>query len=251
MSSERVERHTQKSRFREPPTAKAAIGSRSGARRFLRDNGLSLAVFSLFLLFLVGESIAGYFAHNAEQQEHGGPQLTYSQFITSGTFIESTTENWESEFLEMGAYVLLTAFLFQRGSAESKNPDRSMPSDRDPRTSPNKDKAPWPVRRGGWVLRLYENSLCIAFGLLFIAAFFVHAWGGMHAYNEDQRLHGEPAVGFLQVLGNWQFWFQSLQNWQSEFLGLGSMVVLSIFLRQRGSPESKPVDAPHSETGSD
>jgi hypothetical protein len=220
-------------------------------KQFLRNNGLSLAVFSLFLLFLIGESIAGHLAHNAEAHEHGEPPLTYLQFISSGTFIESTTENWESEFLEMGAYALLTAFLFQRGSAESKNPDQSMPTDRDPRTSPHKDKAPWPVRRGGWVLRVYENSLCIAFALLFLAAFFVHAWGGMHAYNEDQRRHGEETVSFAQFLGNSQFWFQSLQNWQSEFLGLGSMIVLSIFLRQRGSPESKPVDAPHSETGGD
>lgn len=224
---------------------------RDERRNFLRDNGLSLAVFNLFLLFLVGESIAGYFAHNAEQQEHGEPPLSYAQFITSGTFIESTTENWESEFLEMGAYALLTAFLFQRGSAESKKLDQSEPSDRDPRTSPNKHRAPWPVRRGGWVLRVYENSLSIAFALLFLGAFLVHAWGGMHAYNEDQRLHGEEAIGFLQFLGNPQFWFQSLQNWQSEFLGLGSMIVLSIFLRQRGSPESKPVDSPHSETGGD
>ncbi len=225
--------------------------SRPPAKQFLRNNGLSLAVFGLFLLFLVGESIAGFYANNAEQHAHGQPPLTYGEFLTSGTFIESTTENWESEFLEMGAYALLTAFLFQRGSAESKNPDQSLPTDRDPRTSPHKAQAPWPVRRGGWVLRLYENSLSLAFALLFICAFFVHAFGGVHAYNEEQRQHGEAAISLLQFLGNSKFWFQSLQNWQSEFLGLGSMVVLSIFLRQRGSPESKPVDSPHSETGSD
>jgi succinate dehydrogenase hydrophobic anchor subunit len=100
-------------------------------------------------------------------------------------------------------------------------------------------------------LRLYESSLCIAFGLLFLAAFCVHAWGGMRAYNEDQLQHSQETVSFFQFLGTSEFWYQSFQNWQSEFLGLGAMVVLSIFLRQRGSPESKPVDSPHSETGSD
>ena len=220
-------------------------------RRFLRQNGLSVAVFGLFLLFLAGESIAGYLAHNEELHEHGAPPLPYVRFITSGTFIESTTENWESEFLEMGAYVLLTAFLFQKGSAESKKLDQSEPADRDPRKAPPHPDAPWPVRRGGWILRLYENSLSIGFAVLFLTAFLLHAGGGMAAYNEDQRLHGEEAITLIQFLGTSQFWYQSLQNWQSEFLGLGSMVVLSIFLRQRGSPESKPVASAHSETGGD
>jgi hypothetical protein len=230
----------------------ARSAPRAGGRlkRLLRENGLSLTVFGLFLIFLAGESVAGYFAHNDERREHGEQTISYGQFITSGTFIESTTENWESEFLEMGAYALLTAFLLQKGSAESKKLNQSEPVDRDPRTS-RKPQAPWPVRRGGWVLRVYENSLSIGFASLFLGAFLLHAWGGMHAYNHDQQAHGEQAVSFLQFLSSPQFWFQSLQNWQSEFLGLGSMVVLSIFLRQRGSPESKPVDSPHSQTGGD
>jgi hypothetical protein len=221
----------------------------SRIRRRLRENGLSLVVFGLFLLFLAGESLAGFLANNDERREHGQAPVSYTEFITSGTFLESTTENWESEFLEMGAYALLTAFLFQRGSAESKQLDRSIPVDRDPRASRNRADAPWPVRHGGWVLRIYENSLSIGFALLFVTAFLLHAWGGMHAYNDDQQAHGEAMVSFLRFLKTPQFLFQSLQNWQSEFLGLGSMVVLSIFLRQRGSPESKPVDSPHSETG--
>jgi hypothetical protein len=149
----------------------------------------------------------------------------------------------------MGMYALLTVFLFQKGSAESKKLDEPSPTDRDPRKAPLKPDTPWPVHRGGWVLRLYEHSLCLAFLLLFLGAFFVHAWGGMQAYNEEQLAHGQSLVSLSEFMSSADFWFQSFQNWQSEFLGLGSMVVLSIFLRQRGSPESKPVDAPHSETG--
>jgi len=218
-------------------------------KRILRDNGLSIVVFGLFLLFLIGESIAGHRASNEDRQEHAQPPESYLEFIASGDFIESTTENWESEFLEMAAYALFTAFLFQRGSAESKKPDEPEAVDRDPRLCCHKADAPWPVRRGGWVLRVYENSLSLGFLLLFLGAFMLHAWGGMEAYNDQQRQHGGAPHSLLEFMSTSRFWFQSLQNWQSEFLGLGSMVVLSIILRQRGSPESKPVDAAHSETG--
>ena len=218
-------------------------------RRVLRDNGLSIVLFGLFLVFLVGESVAGLKAQNAEREQHGEPPISYGEFVTSGRFIESTTENWESEFLEMMAYVLFTAFLFQRGSAESKNPDEPEEVDRDPAHAKASRHAPWPVRRGGWVAHVYGYSLSLALLLLFLASFLLHAWGGMRAYNDEQREHGEAPASFTQFMATSEFWFQSLQNWQSEFLGIGSMVVLSIFLRQRGSPESKPVDAPHSQTG--
>ena len=219
-------------------------------KRILRDNGLSIAVFGLFILFLIGESIAGHRANNEDRREHALPPVSYLEFIASGDFIESTAENWESEFLEMAAYALFTAVLFQKGSAESKKIGVPEQVDRDPRLSRHKQNAPWPVRRGGWALRVYENSLSVAFLLLFLSAFLLHAWGGMQAYNEQQAEHGGSADSLFQFMSSWQFWFQSLQNWQSEFLGLGSMIVLSIFLRQRGSPESKPVDAAHSDTGS-
>ena len=219
-------------------------------KRILRDNGLSIVVFGLFLLFLIGESIAGHRASNEDRQQHGQPAQSYPEFIASGDFIESTTENWESEFLEMAAYALLTAFLFQRGSAESKKLDEPEAVDRDPRLFRHKADAPWPVRQDGWVLRVYENSLTLVFLLLFFGAFILHAWGGMEAYNDQQRQHGASPLSLIEFMSTSHFWFQSLQNWQSEFLGLGSMVVLSIFLRQRGSAESKPVDAAHSETGS-
>ncbi len=218
-------------------------------KRFLKNNGLSVVVFGLFSLFLVGESIAGLSAHNHDLAAHDQAPITYLSFITSGTFIEATTENWESEFLEMGAYALLTSFLIQRGSAESRKPDDEDSADTASKDGRGRAVAPWPVRRGGYVLRLYENSLTIAFGVLFLGAMALHLSGGQRAYNEQQRQHAGQEVSLAEFLGTSEFWFQSLQNWQSEFLGLGSMVVLSIFLRQRGSPESKPVESPHFQTG--
>jgi hypothetical protein len=158
-------------------------------------------------------------------------------------------ENWESEFLQMFAYVLLTAFLFQKGSAESKDPQKQEAVDRDPRPSCDDKTAPWPVREGGIVLKLYENSLSIALFLLFVISFVLHAIGGAKEYSQQQTMHGEEAVTVVQYLGTAQFWFESLQNWQSEFFSIGVLVLLSIFLRQKGSPESKPVDSPHNMTG--
>jgi hypothetical protein len=148
--------------------------------------------------------------------------------------------------------VILTVFLFQKGSSESKKLDEKEPVDRDPRKRRDKSQAPGPVRRGGWVLKLYENSLSLAFLLLFLISFAMHALGGAAEYNQEQAEHGEPSrLSALQYMGTSRFWFESMQNWQSEFLAIASMVLLSIVLRQRGSPESKPVDAPHSETGSE
>jgi hypothetical protein len=147
-------------------------------------------------------------------------------------------------------FVVLTACLFQKGSAESKDPDKEEPVDRDPRKTRKKKNAPWPVRKGGWALTVYEYSLSLAFLLLFLMSFTLHAVSGAREYNESEREHGRyEQVTTLQYMGTPRFWFESLQNWQSEFLAVGAMVVFSIFLRQRGSPESKPVDTPHSETG--
>ena len=219
-------------------------------RKILHENGLSIVFLGLFILILVGQAAAGHFAYNEEQQEHGQPTVDFVGYIGSSHFLEATMENWESEFLQMFAFVVLTAFLFQKGSAESKDPDKREPADRDPRKSRNKKDAPWPVRKGGLALTLYENSLSLAFLLMFLVAFILHAVGGAEEYNQNQQEHGSgEVVSTLEYMGTPQFWFESLQNWQSEFLAVGAMVVLSIFLRQRGSPESKPVDSPHSETG--
>jgi hypothetical protein len=228
-----------------------AVRATSVARTFLRDNGLSIVVFALFFMFLAGQSVAGWHEFNEEQREHGEPVVAFAEYLVGGHFAQATAENWESEFLQMAFYVLLTTFLFQKGSSESKKIGEKEAVDRDPRTAKNRKNAPWPVRKGGWILTLYEYSLTLVFFLLFILAFIWHAIGGTREYNQDQLTHGGDPVSVIEYLGTWRFWFESLQNWQSEFLALGAMAILSIYLRQRGSPESKPVDAPHSHTGTE
>jgi hypothetical protein len=217
--------------------------------RVLRNNGLSIALCILFVISLAGQAIAGFRHDNQERRAHGQTDQTFGSYLKSPGFLEATAENWESEFLQMGFYVLLTVFLFQKGSAESKDPEGRDEVDREPDAT-RKD-APWPVKRGGLALTLYRHSLLIAFTTLFVASFVLHAVGGAGEYNEEQLRHGEPipvsVVGYMRTS---RFWFESLQNWQSEFLAVLSIVVLSIYLRQHGSPESKPVDAAHSETGS-
>ncbi|HKI06375.1 MAG TPA: DUF6766 family protein [Thermoanaerobaculia bacterium] len=220
-------------------------------RRFFRENALSLVLFfPFFCASLTGQILAGYREDNSDRQEHGQPPVSYGEYLRGEHFWEATTENWESEFLQMFLYVVLTAFLVQKGSSESKKPDEPNEVDRDPRLSRDKKDAPWPVRRGGVILRLYENSLSLTFLLLFLLTFYLHAVHGMGNYNEEQALHGQPGVSLAGYLSSARFWFESFQNWQSEFLSIWAMVVFSIYLRQRGSPESKPVDSPHSETGS-
>jgi hypothetical protein len=218
---------------------------RSGAQ-FLRDNSLSVACLVLFVAFAIGLALAGHREFNADQLEHGEPTVSFWGYLADSHYWQALSENWESEFLQMGAYVLLTVFLIQKGSAESKDPDAHEKVDDEPDGSdPN---APWPVRKGGVWSKLYENSLVIAFAVLFVAAFVLHAISGAHEFSAEQEAHGEAAVTTFEYLRTSQFWFESFQNWQSEFLAVFAIVVLTIFLRQRGSPESKPVGAPHSET---
>ena len=217
---------------------------------FLRRNGLSLTLIVLFTAFMAAQTFFGWHEYNDEQIQHAQPTVDLAHYLRSGHFLEATAENWESEFLQMAAYVLLTAGLFQKGSSESKKLGEKEEVDRDPRLSRHKADAPWPVRRGGWVLVLYENSLSIAFAALFVISFVLHAVGGAMLHNEEALAHGQPTESLWGYMTSSTFWFESFQNWQSEFLALLAMVVMSIYLRQRGSPESKPVDAPHDETGS-
>jgi hypothetical protein len=218
-------------------------------KSFLKNNGLSLVLFSIFLLLLIAQSITGYLHYNDEQQEHNQPTTLYVAYLQTGHFLEALGENWESEFLQMAVYVLFTVFLYQKGSAESKKLDGSDEVNQEP--EPKRD-APWPVRRGGIILKLYQYSLTIVFMILFLISFGLHALGGAAEYCADQREHGQSnCPSALQYISTSQFWFESFQNWQSEFLAMGSIVVLSIYLRQKGSPESKPVDAPYSQTGKD
>lgn len=218
--------------------------------RILRQNGLSIVLILLMVFFWAGQIVAGMLDYNEEQRIHGESEVDLVSYLATPHFIEATTENWESEFLQMAAFVFLTACLYQKGSAESRKLDEDEPVERDPRKSRKKKDAPWPVRKGGLALTIYENSLSLAFVLLFIFSFTLHAISGAREYNDDLRQHGNAVqVSTMEYISTSRFWFESFQNWQSEFLAVAAMVVLSIFLRQRGSPESKPVDSPHSETG--
>jgi hypothetical protein len=216
-------------------------------RRILRDQGLTLVMLGLFLIFLGAQSVTGFRVYNDERVQMGKSEISYGRYLRSGHFVEATFENWESEFLQMGAYVLLTAFLIQRGSAESRDPDKDKDSDQE--DEPVTADSPWLVRHGGLSLKVYENSLPIVLLTIFLICFILHAWGGAKVYSEEQLAEGGHAYTTWNFMHTSQFWFQSFQNWQSEFLAVGALVVLSIFLRQRGSPESKPVAAPHSKTG--
>jgi uncharacterized protein DUF6766 len=217
--------------------------------KWVKEHGLLLANAGLFLVFFGGMIASGASTYSEDQLAHGQPAVTIAQYLATGDFVEATFENWESEFLQMGMYVLLTVFLFQKGSSESKPVGRDAPQDQDPRDAPVKAATPWPVRRGGWVLKLYEHSLSIMFIALFLASFALHAFGGTAAYNDEQQSHGQPTVSVLGYLATSRFWFESFQNWQSEFLAVAVLVGASVYLREKGSPESKPVAEPHSETG--
>jgi hypothetical protein len=217
--------------------------------KLIRDNGLTLALLLLFAISFVGQSLTGHARYNEDRNDHGRTAVSYVEYITSPAFVESVFENWESEFLQMAVYVWLTSFLYQRGSAESKDPDGAEEVDEDPELHRSDSKAPFPVRAGGLVLKIYENSLALALLLLFVVSFGLH-WLGSHGEAcHEQAMHGESCSTLFAHLGTSTFWFESFQNWQSEFLSIAVLVVLSIFLRQKGSPESKPVHAAHSETG--
>jgi hypothetical protein len=220
-------------------------------RRFLRDNALSIVAVGLFLaVWMGGQSVAGMRAYNADQRDHGEASVSYGEYLTTAHFGEATFENWESEFLQMGAYVLLTVWLRQRGSAESKGFDGDDPADADPTDHRADPEAPWPVRAGGLPLAIYKHSLSLAFFALFGLSWFLHAVTGARAYSAEQLAHGGEAVSTWTFLHRADFWFQSMQNWQSELLAVAAIVVLTIFLREQGSPESKPVHAPNAQTGS-
>jgi hypothetical protein len=218
----------------------------------LRDNGLSIALLSCFLLLWGLQAVAGHRVWLDELRAHGDPvERSLGAYLSSPHFWQATSENWESEFLQMAVYVVFTIFLFQRGSSESKDPDeREAKVDRKP--DPARPGAPAVLRRGGLGARLYSHSLTLAFLVLFLGAFVTHGVSGALEHDEEQRLHRtEPSHRERPYVFSSKFWFESLQNWQSEFLAVLSMVILSIHLRQRGSPESKPVDAAHDQTGAE
>jgi hypothetical protein len=216
-------------------------------QRFIRDNSLSLVLFGLFFASLAALSLAGVRAHNNELSAHSEPAISYVQYLRSGTFVEAVFENWESEFLQMGAFVVLTMWFKQKGSKDSKKLHGNDPVDVPPRYS--LFRSPWPKKPAAFKEALYAHSLSLAlFGLFFIS-FVLHAMGGAAAYNAEATAHHESPIGTLQYVGTSQFWFESFQNWQSEFLAVGALIVFTIFLRERYSPESKPIGEPNTTTG--
>ncbi len=220
-----------------------------GIGAWLRDRSLTLVMLALFALFLVGQAMTGWHEFNDTLREHGAAAIPFTAYLTVGHPWEALFENWESEFLQMAAFVTLTTFLYQKGSPESRRPGTIELVDLDPRSFADQEGVPWPVKRGGWVLKIYEHSLGLVLFLLFVASWIGHAIGGWLDYRGDQELHGQTATRFADYLTSSRFWFESFQNWQSEFLSVAAMVWLAVYLRQRRSPESKAVHAPHSETG--
>lgn len=216
-------------------------------KRVLRDNGLSLVFGLLFLAALVGQAFAGHADFNNRQIAQGGQAMSVLQFITSSEFVVDVAENWQSEYLQFFLFIYLTVWLIQRGSPESKTPDQIGPESDEQQqlrqyTTP---QSPEWAKVGGWRTAVFSNSLGLMMGLLFVLSLLAQSIAGLVAYNGDQLAAQQDPVSWLEYLGSADFWNRTLQNWQSEFLAIGSMVVLSIYLRQRGSPESKPVGAPH------
>lgn len=216
-------------------------------KNFIKNNSLSLVFILLFLFSIAGQVKFGLEEHNRELLEQGGASLSLAKYLTSGHFLESTFENWESEFLQMALFIVLTIFLQQKGSSESKDFEKQEEVDREP--DPKRKGAPWPVKKGGWILVIYKYSLTIAFVILFIISFVLHFYGSLEDENQQLFLKSLPTKTTGEYLTDSRFWFESFQNWQSEFLSVFAIVILSIFLRQKGSPQSKPVDAANDETG--
>jgi hypothetical protein len=220
-------------------------------RRFLRDNSLSLFFFVLLAATFFGQSFAGVREYNAEQMQHGEETLSWGAYVVSPDFWGAVMENWQSEFLQFTTFILATVWLVQRGSNESKPPeDVGLESDQKQLVGGYAaPEAPAWAKARGWRTALYENSLALVMTLFFFATWIAQAVADWRIFNSEQQEHGDAAIPFSRYLIDPDFWEKTLQNWQSEFLAVGTMAVFTIYLRQRGSPESKPVGAPHNQTG--
>jgi hypothetical protein len=221
-------------------------------RAWIRDQSLSLVFLILFLAALAGQSYAGHLQFNEELMEHGEPAISWSRYIVSSEFGAAVMENWQSEFLQFLLFIAATIWLVQRGSNESKKPDEvGRESDQAQRVKGYAgERSPRWARVGGLRLHIYQNSLLYLMGFLFFGSWFSSSVTEWTEFNGEQLDHRQPTVSWLDYVGKADFWEKSLQNWQSEFLAVGCLAVFTIYLRQRGSPESKPVGAPHDETGS-
>ena len=219
--------------------------------RFVRGNSLALFFAAIFLAALAGQAVAGHRLYNEEALQHGGGTLSFGRYLTSSSFGQAVMENWQSEYLQFTLYLLLTVWLVQRGSPESKEIDRAgRESDQDQLVGEHsRPSSPRWARLGGLRTKIYSNSLLILMGVIFLGSWLAQSVTGWTDYNDEQFDHEQQAVSWLSYIGTSDFWESTLQNWQSEFLAIGSMAVFSIYLRQRGSPESKPVGAAHEATG--
>jgi hypothetical protein len=229
-----------------PPAPADGTSSRGREHGFFRRNGLTLAFGALMIVSLLGHALTGNAHENVERLEHGEPPQSLGEYVAGGEFQSTLFENWESEFLQMGLFVLLTVWLRQRGSSESSkmDPEEEHPDPKVPRA-----EQPWPMRAGGVWKTLYEHSLSAALLLLFAISGVLHFVASWRQHAEDQRIHGEPVTPLAQYAGEPQFWFESFQNWQSEFLAVVALCLLSIWLREKDSPQSKPMTARHTDTG--
>jgi hypothetical protein len=222
------------------------------AKQFLKENSLSLFFLAIFLLALVGQAIAGHNLYNEEQLAHKESTISFWRYLSSSHFGQAVTENWQSEYLQFALFALATVWLLQKGSPESKELDKAgTESDEEQKVGRHADEdSPLWAKVGGVRTAIYSNSVIIAMTLVFLGSWFAQSVTGWTAFNQEQSAHGEPRVSWLGYLGSSEFWEATLQNWQSEFLAVGSFAVLVVYLRQRGSPESKPVGAPtHDATG--
>jgi hypothetical protein len=220
-------------------------------RRFFRSSTLSLAFGGLFLLALIGQAFAGLAEFNNQQVADGLATVSFGRYVTSANFAVDVTENWQSEYLQFLLYIVLTVWLVQRGSPESKKlEEKGRESDEEQKVGKyaGPDSPRW-AGIGGWRTRLYSSSLGLVMGSIFVACWLVQSIAGWSTFNEDQLRQLQDPESWLSYIGSADFWSRSLQNWQSEFLAVGSMAVLSIYLRERGSPESKPVGSSHQSTG--
>jgi hypothetical protein len=221
-------------------------------RRFLFENGLSVFFLTLFIAALLGQSLAGQRAYNAEQAAHGGGQVTWRDYVFSADFGGAVLENWQSEFLQFTLFILATIWLVQRGSNESKRLEEAGLETKSRQRIGSEASADSPLwaRVDDWRTRVYEHSLLIVMTAIFFASWTVQSLNNWREFNDDQLAHDERTISWAAYLVNPNFWERTLENWQSEFLAVGTLAVFTIYLRQRGSPESKPVGAPHEETAS-
>ena len=220
-------------------------------KRVLRENGLTLAFSTLLLAALVGQALTGQASYNESATDAGLPLLSLAEYVTSSQFTVDVAENWQSEYLQFLLYILLTVWLLQKGSPESKPLDQAgRESDRDQKVGAfaDADSPRW-AKVGGWRTALFSRSLGLTMGLFFLGSWSAQLVAGRSAYNADQLQDLQDPLGWGEYLRAADFWNRTFQNWQSEFLAVGSMVVLSIYLRERGSPESKPVGSSNTATG--